>query len=288
MKKLLLASCLAWAMPMMAFAQAPTELNFCGGGEGGFYEGLATDIGKTIVKGTDVVLNVHTTGGSVENATLMKDGDCDIAVVQADVVVTQPLPSDLKVVDAHTETVFWLFGKGGVNDFGKMENDAMAKKYAVATVTGSGALVTVKNWVATDDDYKGVVIVEFDDWYAAAEAVSQGYVKKAGVTVEIAGMLYIGRKITSDITEDFGTQITVGEINDDSFADAKDANGNPLYTACVTDDKQSNGLKASTFTAPDTYCLRAQVVYNNDWHQGDKKLRRAVDKGINSVVKAVR
>jgi hypothetical protein len=44
---------------------------------------------------------------------------------------------------------------------------------------------------------------------------------------------------------------------------------------------------------PDTYCLRAQIVFNNDYlksMQPDeaKKVRRAVDKGINSVVKVVR
>jgi hypothetical protein len=238
---------------------------------------------------------VLNTGGSVENAELLKDGDCDIAIIQADAVVTQPLPSDLKVVDAHEETAYWLHGKTGVEDFGLMEDDAVAKKYAFAAVTGSGALVTVKHWIDTDDDYKDAVVVEFDDWYAAAEAVAQGYVKKAGVTVEIAGMLYIGRpgKVTTDITEDFGSQILIGEVNDDSFANAKDANGNPLYRHCSVDTKQTSGLKTSTTLAPDTYCLRAQVVYNNDWHKAaggkdGKKLRRSVDKGINSIVKAVR
>lgn len=283
---------LGMALATLAFqvSAAPAALNFCTGGEGGFYQDLGKAIGSAIVKNTDTQLNVLTTGGSVENAELMKDGDCDIAIMQADAAVTKPLPTDVKIVDGHMEQVYWLHGKNGVDDFGKMEDDAVAKKYAFATVTGSGAMVTLQNWIATDDDYKGAVPVEFDDWYAAAEAVAQGYVKKAGVTVEIAGMLYIGRpgKITSDITEDFGAQILIGEVNDSSFASAKDANDNPLYTLCSVDTKLTNGLKASTFGSPDIYCLRAQIVYNNDWHKGDKKMRRAVDKGINSIVKAVR
>lgn len=288
MKQLVIGLALSLASTL-AFA-VPEQLNFCTGGEGGFYQDLGTAIGGAIVKNTDTQLNIVTTGGSVENAELMKDGDCDIAIMQADAAVTLPLPTDVKIVDGHVEQVFWLHGKTGVDDFGKMEDDAIAKKYAFAAVAGSGALVTVRNWIATDSDYKGAVVVEFDDWYAAAEAVAQGYVKKAGVTVEIAGMLYIGRpgKITSDITEDFGTQILIGEVNDSSFANAKDANGNPLYVACVVDSKKTNGLKTSTFGSPDTYCLRAQIVYNNDWHQGVKRVRRAVDKGINSIVKAVR
>ncbi|MNL55159.1 hypothetical protein D3C87_1785440 [compost metagenome] len=125
--------------------------------------------------------------------------------------------------------------------------------------------------------------------------MAQGYVKKAGVTVEIAGMLYVGRPgaITADITEDFGRQIMVGEVNDDSFAGAKDSNDNPLYAQCAAGNDATNGLETSTTLSPDTYCLRAQVVYNNEWHSAvpgrdGKKLRRAVDKGINSIVKAVR
>lgn len=269
---------------------APQKLNFCTGGEGGFYEELGAAIGRNIVKGTDAELVVLNTGGSVDNAELLKDGDCDIAVMQADAVVTQPLPPDTKVVDAHTEYVFWMFGKNGVDDFGKMEQAALQKKYTVATVAGSGAQVTIKHWIETDDDYKNIVPVEFDDWYQAAEAVAQGFVKKAGVNVEIAGMLYIGRagKITSDITEDFGQQITIGEVNDASFANAKDANDNPLYIQCAVGNKEASGLKVDTIGSADTYCLRAQIVYNTAWHQGDRKLRRSVDKGINSIVKAVR
>jgi hypothetical protein len=280
----------------MASAAVPPTLNFCGGGEGGFYESLAAAIGSTIVKGTTTKLNVVTTGGSVENAQKMKDGDCDIAIIQADAVTGLPLPSDIKVSDAHTEIVYWLHGKAGVDDFGKMEKDSVAAKYAFAEVTGSGALVTVRNWIKTDKDYEGARIVEFDDWYSAAEAVAQGYVSRAGVRIEIAGMLYVGRagKITSDITQDFGGQIMVGEVNDRSFESSKDANNNPLYTHCTVSKEAATGLKSSTtFGEPDTYCLRAQIVYNNDWHKDlspkdQREVRRAVDKGINSVVKAVR
>lgn len=278
-----------------ALAEAPTELNFCTGGEGGFYESLGAEIGKSIVKGTEINLNVINTGGSIENAEMLKDGDCDIAILQADAAKNLPLPSDIKVVDAHREVVYWIFGKNGIDDFADMENDDVAKKYSFATVTGSGSMVTLGNWITTDKDYAGAVPIEFDDWYSAAEAVAQGYVKRAGVTIEIAGMLYIGRagKISSDILEDFGSQVKLGEINDGSFANYKDLNDNPMYTQCEVGPKETSGLKTSTISTPDVYCLRAQVVYNNDWHKDaggkeGKKLARAVAKGINSTVKAVR
>jgi hypothetical protein len=275
---------------------AADTLRFCTGGEGGFYESLGQAIGTAITKKTGSGLEILNTGGSVENAELLKDGDCDIGILQADVVSTASLPADIKVVDAHTEVVYWLHPKNGaVDDFGDMEQDAIAAKYAFAAVSGSGALTTVRNWIKTDKDYEGARVIEFDDWYGAAEAVAQGYVTKAGVRIEIAGMLYIGRpgKISGDITEDFGNQIVIGEVNDDSFAASKDVNGNPLYVHCAIDSAATSGLKTSSTLSPDTYCLKAQVVYNNAYHASlpakeQRAVRRAIDKGINSVVKAVR
>lgn len=292
-KVLLLAVMLS--VSALANAAVPPTLNFCSGGEGGFYESLAQAVGKASVKNTATELHVINTGGSVENAQKLKDGDCDIAIIQSDAVTSLPLPSDIKVSDAHTEVVYWLHGKTGIDDFGKMENDAVSAKYAFAAVSGSGALVTVKNWIKTDKDYEGARIVEFDDWYSAAEAVAQGYVSRAGVRIEIAGMLYIGRagKVTSDITEDFSSQILIGEVNDSSFENSKDANNNPLYTHCDIPSEARSGLKTSTVGSPDTYCLRAQIVYNNDYHKAlaakdQRDVRRNIDKGINSIVKAVR
>lgn len=66
------------------------------------------------------------TGGSVENAYLLKDRDCRIAIMQADVVTSAAMPADIKVSDAHTEVVYWLHGKAGIDDFGKMEDDSIA------------------------------------------------------------------------------------------------------------------------------------------------------------------
>jgi ABC-type glycerol-3-phosphate transport system substrate-binding protein len=143
--KALLLALLISVSSLASAAPAPTTLNFCTGGEGGFYQDLGSAIGNSITKNTDIQLNVLTTGGSVENAELMKDGDCDIAIMQADAAVTKPLPTDVKIVDGHMEQVYWLHGKTGIDDFGKMEDDAVAKKYAFAAVSGSGALVTVRN-----------------------------------------------------------------------------------------------------------------------------------------------
>lgn len=293
-RNLLIAVATMGLLASQAYA-APEKLTFCSGGEGGFYESLASTVGAAIVKGTPTKLQVLNTGGSIENAEKLTDRDCDIAIIQADAVISQKMPPDVKVIDAHTEMVYWLYPKGGkVDDFSDMSDKKTAAKYSFATVSGSGAMVTLKNWIKTDKDYEGAVPIEFDSWYSAAEAVSQGYVVKAGVRIEIAGMLYIGRpgKITSDITEDFGQQLIIGEVDNSEFKAVKDANNNQLYTQCEVVTEARSGLETSVRT-PDTYCLKAQIVFNNAYLEGmdpaeAKKVRRAVDKGINSTVKAVR
>ena len=295
-KSLVLAALLGLAVGQVNAATPPT-LKFCTGGVGGFYEGLGTSIGGKITNEVGNTLKVLTTGGSVDNAKKLKAGECDIAIIQADAVITQPMPSSFKAVNAHEEVVYWLYPKGGgVDDFGDMEDDKVMKKYAFATVKGSGAAVTLNNWIKTDKDYAGAVPVEFKDWYSAAEAVAQGFTMDSGVRVDIAGMLYIGRlgMLPADITSDFGSQIMVGGVDDSSFENAKDANGNFLYTHCAIPKGKTSGLEGpGTFSDVKTYCLRAQVVFNNAYLNGldeaeTTAVRRAVDKGINSTVKVVR
>lgn len=291
MKKTILLIGAFMAISSQAFAAAP-PLKFCAGLTGGFYDKLANEVGHGISQNSGSTVEVVETGGSVMNAEKMQDRSCDLAIMQADVAMNLGL-RDAEFTDAHTETVFWLHGAKGVDDFGKMEKDEIAKRYAVATVRGSGAAVTVNNWVKTDKDYEGVRIVELDDWSQVAKAVSQGYVVRSGERFEIAGTLYIGRSVSTDITEDFAKTIMVGEVNDDSFAAAKDANGNPLYSQCTAVKGQRSGLNTSTTLDPDTYCLTAQIVFNNDAVANldkaeAKKIRKAVAKGINGFVKLVR
>lgn len=296
MRKSLAVLALMLAAAAPAWAEMPTTLKFCTGAEGGFYEKLGNTIGRSIVRGSEIKLEVLNTGGSVESAELLKEGECDIALLQADAVATLPLPTDVKATDAHLEAIYWLFPKDGeVVDFGEMEQPANAKRYGVAVVRGGGAQVTMNNFAKVDTDYAKVRQIEFDDWMQVGEAVAQGYTMRNGERIEIAGALYTGRMnaISSDITEDFGSLIKVGEVNDGDFASVKDVNGNPLYTSCEISSKQSSGIAVDTVGAADTYCVRAQVVYNNDYHktlakEDARKVSRMVSKGINSEVKTVR
>lgn len=294
MKKMVLAV-LAMMFATSAFATAP-KLTFCTGAEGGYYVDLGDTIGKKIIDKTKGELVLLNTGGSVENAELMKDGDCVLAIMQADAVVNLPLPTGIKVTDSHEEVIFWIHGPSGLKDFGQIETDANTARYAVALVSGSGGEVTMNNFGKIDEDYKQVRPVMFDSWDEAAEAAAQGYTMVAGVRVEIAGLLYVGRAgfVSKDIIEDYSDLLTVGDIIDRDFADVQDFNGNKLYRACEINEEMTSGLKTdNTISDQESYCVRGQVVYNTDYHKTvggaeGKALKKAVNKAIASTVKSVR
>lgn len=286
---------LALALASVVAHAAPADLTFCTGGQGGAYESLGQGIGKDIAKKIGAKLEVLNTGGSVENASMMKDGDCVMAIMQADAVTSLGLPRDITVTNAHTEVVFWIHGKTGVKTFSDMAKEANLSR-AVAYVSGSGAEVTLKNFGQVNAKYQAVKTVEFSDWLSAAEAVSQGFTMKSGVRIEVGGMIYVGRPglITNDITDDYKDSLWIGEIGESSFSNAKDRNENQLYTAFKIPSKGDTGIPSdnSVFSI-DTYSMSAQIVYNNTYTDGmtDKEARevkRAVTKAVTANVKAVR
>jgi hypothetical protein len=286
MKKMLVAALAMMAMSFNVFAIEGKTLNFCGGAEGGFYESFAKQIANDVAKAAKVQVDVLQTEGSVSSAQMLKDGDCDVAILQADAVISRPLPADIAVSDAHREAIYWMFGKGGVKDFGDM-SDKEHKNKGIAVVEGSGAEVTLRNFGNVDKDFKDLNVIVFDDWFSAAKAAADGKVRRAKNDIPIAGMVYIGRpgNISSEITGEFKEDLTIGEIDVSSFKDVKDAIGGQLYSTCELTDKQTNGLKTATTFKPDTFCVNAQIVYNNELFEGlDKKdarlLRKSLDKAI--------
>lgn len=280
------------------YVGAVDKLTACSGGEGGQYErtmkSVMSEIGPRAKKvlGHNVDVKVINTGGSLENVELLNDGTCQIAIMQADVANIANLPPKVSIVDAHEEVVYWLYSlQNDVSDFGTMENSVNYEKFAIATVEGAGVNSTLANFVREDEDYKNIQVVEFSDWYDAAEAVANGYTLRNGKKVQIAGMLYTGMRgvISSDITEQFAKKIGVGELDDSDFHAAKDRNGSPLYKQCQLTGEDMAGLTDKFLSDQDTVCMRAQVVVNeavyDDLPKPDaKKLRKEVKKSINKMV----
>lgn len=263
MKKMIfgLLACLAMASPAMA-----KNVTMCTGLEGGFYDGFGKMIGNDIKAASrgDIEVDYINTKGSVDSATRLKKGDCQMAILQADAVTSRPMPTDLAVTDAHEEAIFWIHGKGGVEDFDDMSSEKN-KNLGIAIVGGSGAEVTLRNFGNVDKKFKDLNVVPFTSWFRAAKATSEGRIRKGGIDIPIAGMIYVGRpgKISTEITGEFKDDLSIGEIDVSSFKKVTDANGKPLYTTCPVG--QTNGMTTSTnFSKPDTYCVKAQVVYNNE------------------------
>ncbi|MNF23931.1 hypothetical protein D3C81_199750 [compost metagenome] len=291
MKKLFLAV----LMMASASAMAAPTLTVCTGGQGGAYEALGKDVGKAIVDKVKVTspteLVVLNTGGSVENAQRIVNGTCAMGILQADAVASRGLPRDIKVTNAHEEVIYWIHGKEGLKDFAdisKPEN----KNLGIAIVNGSGAAITIANFGSVDEDYKDLNLMPFDDWEYAAEATANGQTRSAGKEVKIAGMLYVGRAgfLPGAITNDYSQDLTVGEINESNFTQAKDYNGNVLYTECVIKTGDTGPLATDTWGKPDTLCMRAQVVFNNDYvnamPDADQRLmRKAVMQGTAQVLR---
>lgn len=288
MKKVLLAGLAMLAMSAGVFAAPLKTLHFCGGLDGGFYDGFSKTIGSDIVSKSAGLATVDfiNTKGSVDSAAKMKSGVCDIAILQADAVTSRPMPNDITTTDAHSEAIFWIHPVDGpVKDFNDLSKDEF-KNYGVAIVDGSGAEVTLRNFGNVDKDFKDLNIVGFKNWRWAAKAVSEGKVRKSGNDLRIAGMIYVGLqgRLSSEITGEFRDQLRVGQVKVSALKAVKDFNGNPLYPACPISN--TNGISTSnTWGDPDTYCVRAQVVYNNDvfkdMEDADaEELQTAVDKAI--------
>ena len=295
MKKMLTAMVLL-AISTIALAAPP--LTICTGGPTGAYEALGTSVGKSITEKLKVsaptefvVLN---TGGSIENGERLTNGSCVMAVMQADAVAGRGLPRDIKVTNAHVEAIYWIHGKDGLKDFSdlaKPEN----KDLGIAVVTGSGSYVTIQNFGAVDEDYKDLNLIPFEDWEFAAEAAAEGNTRIAGKQVNIAGMLYVSRPgfLPGAITNDYSRDLTVGEVTEDAFTKATDFNGNELYYECSIKRGDTGPLEVDSWGSPDTLCMNAQVVFNNDYLNNVpatevRAVKKAVLQGTNQILRNAR
>lgn len=287
MKKMFYAALALMAFSFGAFASEPKELKFCTGAAEGYYSQIGQVVGTDIQANSKglVVVKFVNTKGSVDSATRLKAGECDIAILQNDAVTSRPMPTDISTTDAHQEAIYWIHGKNSkVKDFGDL-SDSDYKNMGVAIVDGSGAEVTLRNFGNIDKDYKDLNIVGFKNWRWAAKAAAEGKIRKGGIDIPIAGLIYVGRqgKISGEITGEFKEDLRIGEIDVNAFKKVKDSNGNPLYVTCEV--LQANGIETSTHLKPDTYCLRAQFVYNNAFFEGFNEddaelIQTVVDKAI--------
>lgn len=294
-KTTMIASVLAASFSAPVLAAEP--MNMYSGGEGGFYESTMNNISLHIAKRTKrgVQTEVVNSAGSVENVQAYVDGDADMIIAQADALVGKNLAATSKFYNAHTEAVYFLVNKAfyertGTYDLEDLEGEALY----VVMAEGSGGEVTWKNFAKEDGGYKVNVdkyTILVEDNYEAAEIAAAGFYMKNGTKVPVAGMLTVARPgflSVTDIVADFGKKLVIGEATDGDFNDAKDAQGNKLYTDCGINSAQRQGIEAATMGDQDTVCMRAQVVYNtaygDQYGKQAKKVNKNIRKAINGVL----
>lgn len=262
------------------------DFNIATGSEGGGYERLGYAITGQMSKqlkrkDMDMEMSVINTNGSLENIEMFNDGEAQAAVVQADALMVSKPSTPFKSKTAHQEVVYFFVNKK--NDVEDLEDIEGNTKYRIVLVQDSGADITFRNFVLEDSGYKknydNAIFAE--DLYDAFDIVSEGTYDGS----KVAGLLYVTRAgaIPREMLQDFGNKVVIGALTDSDFNDAKDENGEDLYTNCKVTRKMQAGFEIATTFSPKTICMNAKVIYNTTF--GDKQTQKIIKR---SITKAVR
>ncbi|CAM0017479.1 hypothetical protein VPHD239_0123 [Vibrio phage D239] len=252
------------------------------GSEGGGYFKAGSRVGHSISaeqvkmnkklnkKGKEPVdfdIEVETSNGSIENIQAFNDGDAQGIMVQVDALNLEKPSFKYKVRTSHTEPVLWIYNKEhGYEDLSDVEG---RKDFAVVIVEGSGGNVTFNSFIMEDDGYAKNPTVEAMDLEDALDIVAEGEYEG----VKVAGMIHVSNTLPRDTVADYANFVQVGEATDGDFNDATDVEGNKLYTNCSIDLKRMGGLKASTWTNPDTVCVKSVFAWNTqDLSRNEQKV----------------
>lgn len=255
-------------------------LNIKTGSEGGGYHRIGLQLGESIKregdkKGIDIDTKYTFSNGTIENLNAFGDNEADVVLVQADGLNLYPPVRPFKASKGPLETVFWIYNKEyGISDLADIEG---SDKYIIAVVDDSGAKITLDSFVKEDSGYKKNADTAFlaDDLFEAAATVSEG--KYEGKRV--AGMLYVGTTLPTDITTDFSKNLLVGTLTGDGdFNDALDINKEALYTSCEVTKQQRKNINTKVWGDPDTLCVRSMVLYAST--HDNKEIKKVIRRGV--------
>lgn len=282
MKKVLLAA----ALIAVSAASVAEDFVIATGSEGGGYEALGKKVVTSITKqgrkqDVEFDFEVINTNGSIENIDLFNSGKAQAAIVQADALNVKAPTESYKAKTAHVEKVWWLYNLK--NKFKDLEDIEGKKDVRMVLIDESGATVTMQSFTAEDKGYQNNLnsALYADDFYDAADMVCEG--KSEGK--KIAGLLYVGKSIPSEITQDFKGCVGIGEATDSDFNDAKDVNGDKLYQSCEIKTSELKGMTGGSYGSQDTVCVRAMVIYKDNFE--DREENRAVKKGVTKALRGL-
>lgn len=266
--KRILTALLATTLSLTAFAG---DFTIATGSEGGGYFKQANRVGHAISaeqikmnkklkkKGKEPVdfdIEIVTSNGSIENLANFNDGTVQAAMIQVDALNLDKPSFKYKVRTSHTEPVLWLYNvEHGYKDLSKVEG---RKDFAIVIVEGAGGNVTFNSFIQEDEGYGKNPTVEALDFEDALDIVAEGEYEG----MKVAGLVHVSNSLSREIVSDYAKFVQVGEATDGDFNDATDVEGNKLYTNCSINLKKMGGLKASTWTDPDTVCVKSVFVWN--------------------------
>jgi len=261
----------------LAFNVMAEDIKIATGGEGGGYHTRGTMIGvkiEDLSKGKTQV-EVLVTNGSKENIELFDSKEADIFFAQEDALnVTAPNRA-YRSKPVGEEAIYHFVNKdSGFTDVADYEGRS---DVFIVLVADSGSAITWKSFVQEDEDYGKNPILWADDIWDALSYVSDGtYDGK-----KIGGALHVTKrgKLDRALAEDFANNVRIGSTSGDrDFDDAKNAEGEKLYTFCELDNNHLGGFKSTAFFGgSDTLCMNAVVGYAVDL---DRNLQNAIKKAI--------
>lgn len=281
MKKLL---CVVALMCLASVGQAKGFTIATGDVDGGYNRTgkliasyIETQARKT--KGVSMRADTQPSNGSIENLELLNSGEVQGIMVQADALYLNPPSVPVGIKTAYPEYVFWIYNKKlAIEDFGDLEGNEEMK---IAVVDNSGTVVTLNAFAKADDGYQWQAdnYLIADDLYDAADMVSEGRSGKS----KVVGMLYVGKRIPSEIAEDFSRTLAIGEVNDLQFNNPVGQDGEPIYVECSIEAGNTSGMTTASWGKPDTLCVNSQFVYVKSDKKVDKLIKKAVTKALRNL-----
>lgn len=263
--------------------QPRTWANFCSGPDGGAYQQAAEMISN---QATGVQIKVYRTKGSVENVNRMLKGDCDLAIVQSDVlgVYADTRPETLRAFD-RAGTVFREYvhlicnndsGISGIRDLKPTDNHGDGGTVVAIGDQGSGSVVTWEGIVSASKKYENVPTIQVSDQLALTKVMGGE---------QAACMITVSALNTSFLKRDAGRagdKVHLAEIDDSNLAKLLDERKRPVYTWSKIPGDTYPDIQHGWFSsAVGTVSVDAVVVARTDWYRANQRQYEAFLRGLN-------
>jgi TRAP transporter TAXI family solute receptor len=222
----ILAALTVLTFPTFAQAQSNPNIRFCSGPSGGNYEFSALEIAKQYNSAGKGKIEVFNTRGSIENLDALRDGKCDVAIVQNDALrVYNKSNRNAQKVERlgklYDEYVHFICNR-------KSKINRITQLTPAITVAigpqGSGSSVTWESFKQSDEKLYGPIPTVPFGGLKAVEKVADGTEAQCMVFTSALKSSYV----VNDIDTIHGNNLVLADADDNDFDNAKD-NNQPIY-----------------------------------------------------------